>query len=581
MNILENSKIYQLQTDYVNGIGEHGAVHKKYSEIMEQYKRAYVQCPIFEATGLMDLYMDKDGSLKNGVIADMVLIALSVFALNGRIMWCVIAFIAAIVKFWQAEMEQPSEDNAYNDLHEYLGNYMPTLSTFTEKSGRWFILPIVVISFVFIISAVGANINLMWLVYSTPLIIDLYKRMNVWKIAPKKAYAANKESVVKMQQAEAGLEEIRNQLRLLIPELQKEYREELNQAVNGMTASERQSVIRQYGIFPERFWWEVNPSQILEKQMYQDSIRESFMTSHEVAAIGRTLGKEFKNAGINYAPMYTEQLTEKEMNQIYQQNIQLVRNSGGVVLDFADCIKYASMVTESEMVKDYDYAENSLARAYKTDEWNSLGTDLNEAHRDGVLTDGEYRDLRNRYNNLNSDVRGHINRKIEVGEHVETFNKFRIFVRYEWTGQALLLPDANIPGGYVLLDYRCRPEYEFENLEELKKSLPVTQILADYASGQQDLIANVQRMIMQRNVAGRAERTIQKMNTAQVLGIISIALISFFTVPVAPIVGIILGVISRKKGGGKLAIIGIIINIFGLVGQVLALYVIKALLTFH
>ena len=36
MNILENSKVYQLQSDYVNGTGEHGAVHKKYTEIMQQ-----------------------------------------------------------------------------------------------------------------------------------------------------------------------------------------------------------------------------------------------------------------------------------------------------------------------------------------------------------------------------------------------------------------------------------------------------------------------------------------------------------------------------------------------------------------
>lgn len=567
MNILENSKIYQLQIDYVNGTGEHGVVHKKYAEILEQYKKLYAECPIFDATGLMNLYMTEEDFLKNGVIVDIILIALSILGFIGRIVWCIIAFIAAIVKLFQKEMERPSEDDAYNNLSRAIEN-----NRISIKSGWWMGIPIIVVSLVVSslfapVSGYAILIKWIWVTYSMPLIIDLFKNVNAWKIAPKKAYAENKKKVLKMQQAEVHLEEIREQLRLLISELQKEYREELNKAVNGIDSLERQSVIQQYSELPKHFWWETNPSQILEKQMYQESIRESFMTSHEVAAIERRLGNEFKYAGTNYAPMYSEQLTEKEMNRIYQRNIQLVKDKGGVILDFVDCVKFSKFVKESEVVKDHEYAEDSISRAVKTDQWNSLGTDIDKAHSYGALTNGEYGSLRNRYDNLDSDVRESINRKVEVGQHVETFNKLRIFARYEWTGQALLLPDTNISGGYVLLDYRCRPEYEFENLEKMKSINPITQIFADYALGRQEVIANVQRMIIKGNMASGRGHAKQKNDTTQVLSIISIVLPLCFNIPLMPVVGIILGIISRKKGGGKLAIIGIVINILVFIVQ--------------
>lgn len=578
MNILKNSKIYQLQTDYMNGTGEHGPVHKKYAEILEQYRKIYEECPVYDAAGLMDLYRSGENFLEKAVITDAILLVMSFWGFKGRFIWFVIAFIAAFVKFIQIELEQPSEDSAYNNLVQYWENNPVSLSTFTEKVGRWFIWPIVVLVFIMITIPLAANIVWVWVVFCMPLAIDFYKCLNAWKIAPKKAYAENKEKILQMQQAETGLEEIRKQLRALFSDLQEEYREELNKAVSEFTRVEQKSVMHQYSALPEQFWWEINPSRLLEKEMFLKSTQESFLVSHEVAAIRRTFGNEYQKAGFNYAPMYTEQLTEKEMNQIYQQNIQMVKDSGGVILDFVDCIKYPQMVTESEVVKDYDFVENSFQRDFETDQWKELGEKLEEARSYGILTKGEYGCLKNRYDDLDPDVRGHINRKVEVGEHVETFHKYRIFARYEWTGQALLLPDTKNPEGYVLLDYRCRPEYEFDNLEQIEYSLPITQILADYAFGQQDFIAKMQRMIINSNITGGQGRVKQKNDTAQVFGIISLVLLLFLNIPLVPIAGIILGIISRKKGGGKLAVIGIILNIFTFIVQAFIFWVLMEFL---
>lgn len=117
MNILENNNIYQLQADYVNGTGEHGTVHKRYAEIMQQYKRAYAECPAFDAVGLMDLYQGKKGNLKNIAIVDIVLICMSIWGFNGRVIWFIISFIASFVKYIQIELEQPSEDSIYNNSY--------------------------------------------------------------------------------------------------------------------------------------------------------------------------------------------------------------------------------------------------------------------------------------------------------------------------------------------------------------------------------------------------------------------------------------------------------------------------------
>lgn len=581
MNILENSKVYQLQSDYVNGTGEHGAVHKKYTEIMQQYKSVYAECPEFDAMGLMDLYKGGQDFLKKIAIVDMILIGLSIWGFQGRVIWFIISFIASFVKYIQIELEQPSEDSVYNNLQEYAENNTVSLSTFTGKSGRWFIWPIVVLVFVIITFAASASVFCVWIIYIIPLAIDLYKCASVLEFAPKKAYAANKEKIHKIQQAEKRLEEIRKQLRLLIPELQKEYQEELNLAVSDMNKVERCAALKQYGVLPKQFWWNIDPSQLLEKEMYLKNIHGSFLASHEVDAIGRMSGNEFQNAGSNYAPMYAEQLTEKEMNTIYQKNLQLVMDRDGIVIDFVDCIKYPQMITESEVIKDYDYVENSFMRDFETGQWNSIGEELREAHSHGILTNGEYGCLKNRYDDLDPDVRDYINRKVEVGQHVETFQKYRIFTRYEWTGQALLLPDAQIAGGYILLDYRCRWEYEFDNLEVLKAALPVTQIWADYVSGQQDFIAKVQEMIVKRNSLGGARVTASNNNSARALSIASIALILCFYIPMAPISGIILGVISRKKGGGFLATIGILVNILGLIGNVLVFQMFRNFLIYH
>lgn len=503
MNIQKESKIYRFQADYVNGTGEHGDIHKEYAKILEQYKALFLRCPVFSAIGLEDLYTDEKGYLKKGVVTDGILLAVSLLGLaaQSRIMWCVLAFIAACVKWWQVEDEKPSSDNPWD--------YDVSFSLVTGKSGRWGFMVVAMAAFGVISVIPGVKVGLAWFIYSIPFLIDLCKRLYRWKIAPKKAWLENKKSILAMRQAENGLEEVRKEIRALLPKLQEEYQEGLRQLLSGLPKEERQPLMRQYGILPEHFWWEVNLSEILEGQMLEESIRESTFFSHEIAVFERKEGKEFQEAGKNYAPMLSEKLTLDEADDIYQKNKRLVKERGGVILDFVDCVKYLDIVEEQEIVKDYDYAENAFSRAYMKGEWDSLGNDIEEAHDNEIFSDGKYKNLRSRYDNMNQDVRSYINRKVEVGEHVETYNKMKVFGACQWTGQALLLHDTEVAGGYILLDYRCRAEYDIDNLSHLNGSI-ITGILPDYVFGEQQFIAKVQRMILEGNCWRASMQRIKK-----------------------------------------------------------------------
>ena len=111
MDIQKDNRIYQFQSDYINGTGSHGEVHKQYAAALGKYKALYAKCPIFFATGVADLQMGENGCLKKGVITDAVLLLLSLLGLGSWIMWCVVAVIASAVKWWQVEGEQDSEDS--------------------------------------------------------------------------------------------------------------------------------------------------------------------------------------------------------------------------------------------------------------------------------------------------------------------------------------------------------------------------------------------------------------------------------------------------------------------------------------
>ena len=80
MDIQKDNRIYQFQSDYINGTGSHGEVHKQYAAALGKYKALYEKCPIFFATGVADLQMGENGCLKKGVITDAVLLLLSLLA---------------------------------------------------------------------------------------------------------------------------------------------------------------------------------------------------------------------------------------------------------------------------------------------------------------------------------------------------------------------------------------------------------------------------------------------------------------------------------------------------------------------
>lgn len=228
-----------------------------------------------------------------------MLLLLSLLGLGSWIMWCVVAVIASAVKWWQAEWEQDSEDSPRE--------YDIPLSALAGKANRWYIPYVVVIVYAALTALpiiAQANVDWAWFPYSVPLFIDLWKRLYAWKIAPSRSHEENKQRILAMQKAEAELDGVRRELKPLLPALEAEYAEGLAKIAAGIPGADARQITRQYGTLPQHFWWEVNPSQILEKQMSQESIHNSWDTSYQIAPLQRGYGKGFQDAGKNYAPIW-------------------------------------------------------------------------------------------------------------------------------------------------------------------------------------------------------------------------------------------------------------------------------------
>ena len=108
----------------------------------------------------------------------------------------------------------------------------------------------------------------------------------------------------------------------------------------------------------------------------------------------------------------------------------------------------------------------------------------------------DYYDLCSEYDWADSGVRDSINRKTTETYEIE---KMKNYEHYVWTGQVLLIPDLEEKeGSYILIDYRCRPEYIYENLRTIMQC-HITKMWNDVVGGNTFFIAKMQQIFLLRN----------------------------------------------------------------------------------
>lgn len=458
MNIEKCKNIYMLQSDYVNGTGKHGSVLDKYSELVKQYTVIFKQC-IFSAEGLYNKYFYSKRNVQKELVYNVILILICLLfhaEFSGRIGWIVISFIIMIVKFWQ-----------------------------TEKAS-WMIISIATVSFAFLSVLPSLDLKLMWLIVFAPLVISTLRLAIVWYIRKRNIAIAddiNMERVIQLKGKEKKLEEIRIQLREIEPELRKEYQQIFYDVVKNEQL--QNNVKKKYGCLPEKFWWMVSPSELYFKKRSMERHFTQFLVYQEIKAFYKKYGEEF-NAEEEFAPMFEEELSFSDMKTNYHQNKELLKRKNGIILDFVNCFIYPKVETNIETA--YVYKKSFIERTHRTYVWNNLGKEMQQAHLEGRLSDADYNMLSTEYDIHDSKVRAAIN---ETMPETQNTNEYKEIAHFVWTGQALLILNEELnDGSYILIDYRCIPEYAYENLRALNE-YNITKVFNDNVYGNVDFLAEL------------------------------------------------------------------------------------------
>lgn len=451
----------ELYYDYVDGIGSHGPILKRFSSILTEYKNNYAKWKPFQDENLeerAEILRDEPKSMMKVAIVCFVITLLlypgGKLSFAKGVTYIVFSFIAGFVIQFKNE-----KDGWFVALPIGTILWMIMGGLFQVKFYCWFLL----ICF----GCYGG-----WAFWLRKKNIERYVIL----------HNQNLQEIKEQKELEEHLKNRKKQLQELLPKLKEEYQnlrtELLKQSGNGITENE------QYKELPEVFWWEVLPEQLYEiEQKLWKNRDDSYNYTWETKAVKRISRKEYEYAEAEFSPLYPKQ-------QEFDYNSKRVecKENGGMIIDFVSLI--LSSYPTSETVKYTEYRYGALERFSKSMEWDALGQDIENSYKEGILGEENYRSLKSRYNNLDYDVYKKINEEVENtytrDREVRTATLF-------WEGQMLLFPDEQLHGGFVLTDYRCQFENLYENINTLQ-GYNITRVMGDVAERNPVFLAKIHQM---------------------------------------------------------------------------------------
>lgn len=541
----QNHELYQIQSDYVNGVGVHGPVLQKYAALLDQYKEIFVKCPPFKAESPWLINFVKEGFPDDNLKRDMILI-LIVFILRlispSFVMTAILSVVLGCLKyFWEDEKKWALYYVAACFFCSGILSFLPY-----QYPGKT--------TGVFCYIAI-------WGLLMAPLAIqaaDKYLSQKNMKQTAEMTQQRNKEMVAMQRHTEEGLDNLRAQMKALLPQLRQEYEALFEKKAANF--SDQEVWKEKYGRLPEKFWWEVTSFDLYweEREWRQEQlnpiVRE--LGTQEIKGFIRNTGFE---AGSEYAPLYAASLTEAEMKERYQANLKKIKQNGGIVIDFVDCIQYSDVVSTWETTEVYDRSWSE--RMEKKGEWEGIGKKIVNKYEEGELSYQKARDLAWEYDQADPGVKAAIN---STHSELSRSSRLQTIQKYAWTGQALLVPDRQSGDNtWILVDYRSRPEYMYDNLNEMQM-YRITKLENDHLEENVDMVAKLQQMFLLSpafNVENSAINVENPLTKKKTIPINVWTLLSFACVFIVPEIGIVLGAIGQKREGGKLARWGILLNI--------------------
>ena len=465
---LDTKQLYELYCNYSDGFGNHGPVLSEFANVLWKYKSLWSQWMPFHVEDI-DAHMEhlEDRYKKNiifdaGIVLGILILHL---LLPGNLGWFIIAVISGVI------MSVKSKESAWC-VSILIVSFIVAFTGWTLdfNTNPMF--------FIFLCVMTGLNAALAY----KNMVEENKKMENLHKIDTQK--------VITKKGIEKQLDEYRDKMFKLLPELRKEYKDIFQDILNKNDgiATERQQ--QDWRELPDKFWWEISPDVLYEweKQLSNGRNERDFSQTWEFQAIERPLGKEFQQAGFEYSPLESDDLSESELNFVYQQKKAAIGKSSPKLLDFIGAVVDSNIA--SETVSYIDYAYSDIQRLAKTMEWNGIKSNITTAYKDGELTEKDYNSLMSEYNYRSLEAYSLINEKVEKTYEQKKEIKTATFF---WCGQMILVPDASVANGYILICYHCQFQHIFENLETLKR-YNITRIAGNEKERNVAFLAKIHQM---------------------------------------------------------------------------------------
>lgn len=453
-------EINALQLDYIEGSGIHGNVHTQYSRLLKQYKDAYKGFSMPHELSKIGALQSIDEDNKSSFIADIVFFVLGLLCFNSsRFFLCVLYAVLAITKYILVDEVIWMVPFAVTVIVAFI--------SFIFRNDSSYLL-------FFYLVPLAAQI--------LKLVVERWKNTN----SNKSVLERTKKKIYELAQKDKQLDEIREQMSELIPTLKKELLFNMGNIAN--SDSEKEFVKSLGEVMPEQFWWNNRIIYLFERfYKYESDIYYNFpLRAQELKVFQRSVSDAFKGIDNDYAPLFSCDLVEREMKEYYSYNIQRAKEYGGIVVDVIAAYHNDKFIdiTGEETIYDKSYLE----RKFETSEWEETGRKIKDAYIKGEISQSDYSTLSNEYDMADKSVRDSIN---SSKTEMRTTRKLVTNTELGWTGQFILIPDPDTNGqSYIMLDYRCRVEYLYENINMIS-NYKISKVCFDAVKGNNILWAKL------------------------------------------------------------------------------------------
>ncbi|MBQ7118005.1 MAG: hypothetical protein IJN88_07325 [Clostridia bacterium] len=456
-----------LQYDYSDCNGSHGPVIKEFTQILNRYHSNYYFWKPFNPSAVYDSApVGKDNFQKTAKVCGVMVAIALLFNLLFDNLFVLMGFytIAGIV------------------YSKYTKNAMWWLSSVTLNAALFIVM-----------LAAGKNllaVSAVVFIVSTGAIFCLSLKNHFTVKAQRERYSVNYDEAEKRSETVAEeLKRDRERMTELLPALYEEFRQVRKVLVenNGHLLSEKE---REFlcSELPPLFWWQILPWDLDEAIKEIEPETQGTEVLWETRWVNRTAGMEYADAGSEYSPLNEVVGTVEEYKSAYdmQKADFLQEDSDAGVFDFISRGTSSYGVQEEYSYEEYEFSD--FNRFGKKLLWAGVGMDIDQAHKDGSITEDQFRRLRNEYIFASGAVYDAIDSKIE--KQAVKYRQVKSHINI-WTGQMLLAND-NLSDGIAIIDYRCQIPHIFKNIEALR-DVKITRVLGDPAFRDPVVMAKIHR----------------------------------------------------------------------------------------